>query len=258
MLSKEAEQFLVELRLYLISKGKNDNEINEITEELEDHLFQAEQDGKDIKEIIGESPKQYMKSIGHSMKTDFPQMLLLLPMTILLLAAYFSIGPAIEGHFSLSKEILILAVIAGMLGVAIYGLFLFKVIPKVYQSKWGYFLLLATFIMVTGLGVVLLFWYKKQGFEPTYVATPVQNNVIAISCAIIFIASALYTKTWITILIPLFTSIGPLANRLLPEEINKNPTYILYTVLLFFVITGLIIFVLIRKRKIREMKENNS
>ena len=67
MVSKQAEQFLVELRMYLISKGKNDQEINEITEELEVHLMEAEAAGKDVSHIIGDSPKNYMKSIGESM-----------------------------------------------------------------------------------------------------------------------------------------------------------------------------------------------
>lgn len=56
MISKESEQLLIELRLYLISKGKNDKEINEITEELEVHLAETESEGKDVTKIIGESP----------------------------------------------------------------------------------------------------------------------------------------------------------------------------------------------------------
>lgn len=253
MLSKESEQFLVELRFYLISKGKNDNEINEVTEELEDHLLQAEAEGKDVQQIIGQSRKQYMESIGDSMKTDFRQILVLAPMMVLLLAAYLSIGSAIEGRFSLSKEILILAVVASFLGILIYSLLFFKVIPKVFQSKWGYFVIFGTISLVTGLGVVILLWYHKQGFEPTFVATPFQNNLIAIICTIIFILSAIYTKTWITIIIPFFMSLDPLANRFIPEEINQNPTYITYTVLLVLAIAAVGIFIMIKKRKTSRM-----
>ncbi|NMD71743.1 DUF1129 family protein [Bacillus sp. DNRA2] len=249
MLSKESEQFLVELRLFLISKGKNDQEINEITEELEVHLLEAEASGKDIKHIIGESPKQYMESIGQSMKTDFRQLIVLAPMMILLLASYISIGPAIEGHFSLSKEILMLAAVTGIAGVFVYGILLFKFVPKVFQSRWAYFLIFGAMLLVSGIGVVLLYWFNKQGFEPTFVATPFQNNIILLICVIIFITSAIYTKTWITIIIPILTSIGPIANRFLPEDVNQNPTYILYTSLILSLIVVVAIFLLIRKRK---------
>ncbi|WP_413303752.1 hypothetical protein AA0X95_26730 [Bacillus sp. 1P10SD] len=249
MLSKESEQFLVELRLYLISKGKNDREINEITEELEVHLLEAESEGKDVTHIIGDSPKKYIKSIGESMKTDYRQIIGLVPMMILLLAAYFSIGPAIEGEFSLSKGIILIALIAGIIGMVIYSFLLFKVLPKFLHSKWGYFLTIGTSLLVTGLGVVVLLWYKEQGFKSIYIATPFQNNLIAVVCIVIFIASALYTKTWFSILIPLFISLGPIANRFIPEDINKNRTYIFYTVLLLVGITVFIIFFIIRKRK---------
>jgi hypothetical protein len=94
----------------------------------------------------------------------------------------------------------------------IYSLLLFKVLPKFLQSKWGYLFTFGTSFFVTGLGIVLLLWYKEQGFESIYVATPFQNNLIVVFCIVIFIASAIYTKTWITILIPLFISLGPLAS----------------------------------------------
>lgn len=249
MLSKKSEQFLIELRMYLISKGKNDSEINEITEELEVHLLEAEANGKDVSNIIGDSPKQYMKSIGKSMKTDFRQLAVLVPMMLLLLAAYVSFGPAIEGTFSLSSTIIWIAIFTGTLGLIIYGVLLFKVLPKFMNSKWGYILAFGVALCVTGLDIIAVLCFKKQGFESSFIATSFQNNLIVVICIVIFIASAIYTKTWFSIYIPLFISFGPLANRFIPEEINKNPTYIFYTILLLLGITALVIYLFIRKRK---------
>jgi uncharacterized membrane-anchored protein len=249
MLSKKSEQFLIELRMHLISKGKNDNEINEITEELEDHLLQAEAEGKDVSSIVGESPKEYMKSIGESMKTDYRQLLGLVPLFLLLLAAYFSLGPAIEGKFSLTGGMLLIVSIGSIVGILIYGAFLFKVMPKYFQSKWSYFLMIGTMILVTGLGVAVLLWYHAQDFQPVFTATPLQNNLILAACIVIFIAAAIYTKTWFTIIIPLFLSLGPIANRFIPEDVNEDPTLILYTIILLAVISAIAIFVLIRRKK---------
>lgn len=74
-----------------------------------------------------------MKSISESMKTDYRQITGLVPIMILHLAAYFSIGPAIAGEFSLSKGMIWIAFIAGFLGMLIYSLLLFKVLPKFLQ-----------------------------------------------------------------------------------------------------------------------------
>jgi hypothetical protein len=255
MLSKKSEQFLIELRMYLISKGKNDSEINEITEELEVHLLEAEANGKDVSNIIGDSPKQYMKSIGKSMKTDFRQLAVLVPLMLLLLAAYFSFAPAIEGTFLLSSTIIWIAIFTGGLGLIIYGVLLFKVLPKFMNSKWGYILAFGATLCVTGLDIIAILFYKKQGIESLFIATPIQNNLIIVICIIIFIASAIYTKTWFTIYIPLFISLGPLANRFIPEKINKNPTFIFYTILVLLGITALIIYIFIKKRKRNEFKK---
>jgi hypothetical protein len=253
MVSKQAEQFLVELRMYLMSKGKNDKEIDEITEELEVHLTEAEAAGKDVSHIIGESPKDYMKSIGESMKTDFGQIAGLVPLMILLLGAYLSIGPAIEGTFSVSTGTIWFALIAGATGIITYGLFLFKVLPKFFHSKWSYLLFFGISLICTGLLVALILWYKSQGFETVFVASPAQNNWIIVLCAVIFIGAALYTKTWITILIPLFISMGPIASRFIPEEANNDPFYITITILGFLILTAVAIAIFFSQRKKKEV-----
>jgi hypothetical protein len=105
------------------------------------------------------------------------------------------------------------------------------------------------------LDIIAIHFYKKQGIESLFIATPIQNNLIVVICIVIFIASAIYTKTWFTIYIPLFISIGPLANRFIPEKINKNPTFIFYTILVLLGITALVIYIFIKKRKRNEFKK---
>ena len=69
-LSKEAETFVENLYLYLLTTGKKEKEIKEIVEELTDHLQEAEANGKNISEITGDSPKAYMESLAKEMQTD--------------------------------------------------------------------------------------------------------------------------------------------------------------------------------------------
>ena len=70
-LSDKSRKFVDDLRLYLFSSGKNDQEIREIAEELEDHLHEAERNGKSIEQIVGASPKEYMVSISSEMNIDY-------------------------------------------------------------------------------------------------------------------------------------------------------------------------------------------
>ena len=100
VLSRESEEFIANLRMYLMTSGKNDQEINEISEELRDHLKEAESRGKTVDTVTGGSPETYLQMISSEMKTDFFGLVKLAPMFILLLIAYFITGSAIRGDLS--------------------------------------------------------------------------------------------------------------------------------------------------------------
>ena len=245
MLSKQADQFIIELRMYLMSKGKNEKEMNEVIDELSDHILQAEAEGKSIKDITGESPRAYMKSIGQEMGFDVRQFISLAPLTALLILAYFCFTPAILGDFSLSKIGIWGAIIGTVISVILYGFLLVRVLPKVFYSKWFYIIVGIAYTLLTGF-FVLVFLFDKN---PFFVATPLQNNLILIGCIAVFIIFSLYAKSWISIIIPLFMSLGPLTARFISKEINEDPFYITLTVIFCILITIVILYFLFRKRK---------
>lgn len=69
-LSTESTRFLEDLKVYLLASGKNEQATNEIVHELEDHLIEAEADGKSVRAITGESPAAYIQSISKEMAFD--------------------------------------------------------------------------------------------------------------------------------------------------------------------------------------------
>lgn len=247
MLSKEAEQFILELRMYLMSKGKNEQEIEEVILELEDHLLQAEAEGRNIKDITGDSPREYMKSISREMSFDKREFLTLAPMTVLLISAFLVFTPALREDFSLSKISVWGIIIVTILSIFLYGFLIVRVLPKFFNSKWFYVIALATFLVVTGFFVIVE-WLDN---DPFFVATPLQNKLLVIGCIVIFVAWAIYAKTWMTIIVPFFLSWGPMAERFIPDHINEDPFYIALTVMIFTLIAiiGGILFFLYRKNK---------
>ncbi|WP_335870333.1 DUF1129 family protein [Bacillus sp. 2205SS5-2] len=249
MLSKKSEQFIIQMRMHLIAKGKNEQEISEIMEELEDHLLQAEADGKSVENIIGESPKKYLRDISSSMKTDIKENIKLIPLFALLLSAYFSLGPAIEGRFTLSQNTLIIGGIWTILGLVISAFLFIKIVPIFYYSKWLYVIAIGSQLGLLGAMVGLYFLFFDPSIQNSFVATPFQNNLILLGCILAFIACALYTKTWFTILVPIFLSFGPIANRFIPNEINQNPSYILTTIMIALLSLLLFLYYLLRKKK---------
>ena len=51
MLSKKAEDFLLKLRIELLFRGKNEDEVNSIEEELRDHITLAEENNDNIEDL---------------------------------------------------------------------------------------------------------------------------------------------------------------------------------------------------------------
>ncbi|MEH7652397.1 HAAS domain-containing protein [Bacillus safensis] len=64
MVSKETRHILLELKLYLISKGKNQDEIDELMDELTTHAVEAEKDGKTGEDVFGGDPRSYADELA--------------------------------------------------------------------------------------------------------------------------------------------------------------------------------------------------
>src|SRR5690606_34768592 len=123
VLSKDSQEFITNLRLYLMTSGKKDSEIKEIAEELRAHLEDAESRGKNLDTVTGGSPEAYMKNISSEMTTDFYGLVKLMPMFILLSIAYFITGSAVRGDlsFSLLKLISFPLIVASGIAAYIYA-----------------------------------------------------------------------------------------------------------------------------------------
>lgn len=66
-ISKEGEEFILNLNMYLISTGKSESEIKEFIAEAEEHLMLGEQEGKRVEDIFGNSPEEYAKSVAEEL-----------------------------------------------------------------------------------------------------------------------------------------------------------------------------------------------
>ncbi|MCM3738305.1 NADH dehydrogenase subunit [Bacillus cytotoxicus] len=250
MLSTKSEQFLIELRMYLLQRGKKDEDINEIVDELEIHLTEAEKRGQSVDHIIGESRKQHMKNIGKELPVDKKGLMQVIPAAILVIIAYMAFPPALRGQFKISQNILLFGSLPLFLAFSVFTITLLKGIPKVYPStKKSLFLMLLANCIAIGGWLVFYFWIDGKMDTNYFVATPTQNYIIAGVCMLIFVLFALYTKSWITIFAVFTICIGPIAERIIPSEINKDPRYITATIIVCTVIAVFLAIYFYRKAK---------
>ncbi|EZH66645.1 hypothetical protein DH09_12060 [Bacillaceae bacterium JMAK1] len=103
VLSKASQQFLENLRVYLFTSGKRESEINDILQELTEHLTDAEREGKSTEEIVGQSPKAYMESLSSEMNRDYRAWgLKIIPMLLLGATSFLFIQDLLQGKFAYS------------------------------------------------------------------------------------------------------------------------------------------------------------
>jgi DNA-binding ferritin-like protein (Dps family) len=156
-LPEKSRKFIEDLRHYLFSSGRNDQEIKEIAEELEDHFYEAERNGKSIDQIIGASPKEYMESISIEMKVDYRAWAKYIPLIFWGAVSFSVIGDLLQGTLSYS----LLTILGTFLNCCLFlaGVFIaFRFTAKYQISKVREFLiiLIPIFMSMLFTGGVLL------------------------------------------------------------------------------------------------------
>lgn len=209
MLSKESEEFIANLKMYLMTSGKNEKEIDEISQELRDHLEDAESRGKTVDSVTGGSPETYLKNLSSEMKIDVFGILKVLPMLILLLAAYFITGSAIRGDLSFSLLSIIAYPVITLFGVVSYIYFMRKMSISTWSTKKT-MVILMTVQFVISISFLAVLFLDTFILDPLYIYIPSREVmwVIAAAGAATFIAGALWSKSWFTIIIPILL-VGP-------------------------------------------------
>ncbi|MFD2751410.1 HAAS domain-containing protein [Virgibacillus siamensis] len=238
-LTDQSKKFIDDLRLYLFSGGKNDQEINEIAEELEDHLVDAELNGKSIQHIVGSSPQEYMTSISNEMANDYKAWAKYVPLIVMGAISFPVLGDVMEGTLSYS----ILQIIGTILYSIIFmvGVFTtFRYVAKRQLSRVVEFflLLIPTFIsMFFFIGLITADTFYQT---PTIEFGMFGSVIIGIILILFVILFSIWAKTAIlpVVLIAFHLPTFVLAFTSFSEEVQLITgiiiTYLLIGTYLFF------------------------
>jgi hypothetical protein len=198
--SKQSEEFLKNLRLYLFSSGKNEEEIEDLIGELEDHLFEAESQGKSVEDIIGRSPKEYMEQIAQEMPFDVLGWMKYLPVIMMGALSYIVLGDALRGelHYSL-LELIGYPVILVLFILLISVSFKYVAATSSLFKHWLVFGLLGAFPLSLFIGLFFL----NRSIETETITFGTAGHIAAMIVTIsLFIGISIWTKTWISIILP--------------------------------------------------------
>ncbi|MGG0720586.1 hypothetical protein ABE096_23910 [Robertmurraya massiliosenegalensis] len=235
MLSTKSEEFIDNLRMYLMISGKNEREIKELIGELQDHLIEVEKSGRSIEDIIDQSPEQYMSSLKKEMKTDYKSLIKFLPIFLLSVIAYFLMGPAIRGEFELNLiQVGGLPIIA-LFGLAIYVYFLQQAGKKQYSKKKFFIGGMIASAIVT-LTTILILVASKIIVDPFFIGNTIADIIVIVICCCIFIMIAIWSKAWLPIWLPTILFIPDVFSRFTNIGIEAQLMLSISSYLLMFIV----------------------
>ncbi|USK57898.1 hypothetical protein LIS82_27230 (plasmid) [Cytobacillus solani] len=242
-LSDHSKKFMDDLRLYLFSSGKNDQEINEIAEELEIHLIEAEKHGKSIEQIVGTSPKEYMKNISNEMKTDYRVWVKYVPLIVIGTISFSILGDLLEGPLSYSLLQIIGTVLFSILFIG--GVFItFRYVASNRVSRLKEFLIMLLPVMIS-----LIFFWGLIAVNSIYKTPTINFNwlvsiiigLIVLSFVVLF---SIWSKTAVMLVVLIALHLPPfvLSFTSFGEEVQ-----LIFGMVLTYLLIGIYLFLEIKK-----------
>ncbi|CAM3826049.1 DUF1129 domain-containing protein [Bacillus luti] len=220
--SKEGEKFLIDTKVYLITKGIKEEDVDAFLEDAELHLIEGEKEGKTVKDIFGDSPKEYAEELAKEMEKDKSGSIKSILGMIIGIGGYWLLTNILfespNHEFVLTNVQLIGYPIVLMVTVA--GIiFAFKM--SSFKSKIKEFSIIYVAALLPILLLVLLMFMNKWYGTPVLQLTTMQSYILAGTILIVLLVAEAFILGWIGIL----AVIIPLLIMFVFKELGKQNPY---------------------------------
>ncbi|MCU5093530.1 DUF1129 domain-containing protein [Bacillus wiedmannii] len=207
-ISKEGEKFLIDTKVYLITKGIKEEDVDAFLEDAELHLIEGEKEGKTVSDIFGDSPKEYAEELAKEMEKDKGGSIKSILGMIIGIGGYWLLTNILfespNHEFTLTDVQLIGYPIVLM--ITIVGIiFAFKM--SSFKSKIKEFSIIYVAALLPILLLVLLMFMNKWYGTPVLQLTTIQSYILAGFILLVLLIGEAYILGWIGILaiiVPLF------------------------------------------------------
>ncbi|MFC3419230.1 hypothetical protein ACFOLA_07020 [Salinicoccus hispanicus] len=246
MLSKKSEKFLLSLRIELMARGKSDTEVEELEEELRDHLTEAEARGKSVDSVTGGSVKSYIRSISEELSLE-PGIKKKGVQLIFYIFGLFTIPSLLSGQFELSTSLIIYYLLV-ILFMGYGSLYVMKeMIVKYGDSRRTYVYTVSYGVLIFAGMVGGQFIIRSYPGLVFYEGTPYLNFIIGLSLLGVFLLITLFMKRWFFAVLLLLLSAPELIARFATDGASPmSDDYLLISgiilILVNLTITGILLY----------------
>lgn len=248
LLSKESVRFIENLRLYLFANGKKTEEIDEIVEELQGHLMEAEESGKNIHQVVGDSPEEYMKMISKEMKVDVKSWMMYIPLILIGGISFSIFGNLLEGSsFTLNYSLL------QIIGIVLHGIFFltgtviaFRYVSRKQTLGIKQYVVIAVPVILSMLFYMAVLFINHLYSSPMYHFSLTTSLIVASLAAILVIGLSVWAKTAV---LPYVLIALHLPSYLLMYTSITEDNRLIIGMLISYVLIGVYFYIELRRMK---------
>ncbi len=220
--SKEGEKFLIDTKVYLITKGIKEGDVDAFLEDAELHLIEGEKKGKTVSDIFGDSPKAYAEELAKEMEKDKSGSIKTILGMIIGIGGYWLLTNILfespNHEFTLTNVQLIGYPIVLMI-TTVCIIFAFKM--SSFKSKIKEFSIIYVAALLPILLLVLLMFMNKWYGTPVLQLTTMQSYILAGIVLLVLLIGEAFILGWIGIL----AVIVPLLIMFVFKELGKQNPY---------------------------------
>ncbi|MBJ8051968.1 DUF1129 domain-containing protein [Bacillus cereus] len=220
--SKEGEKFLIDTKVYLITKGIKEEDVDAFLEDAELHLIEGEKKGKTVSDIFGDSPKEYAEELAKEMEKDKSGSIKSILGMIIGIGGYWLLTDILFGspnqQFTLTNVQLIgypIVLIITIIGTIVA----FRM--SSFKSNLVGFGIIYIIVIVPILLLVLLMFMNKWYGTPVLQLTTIQSYILAGIVLLVLLIGEAYILGWIGMLVVII----PLLIMFVFKELGKQNPY---------------------------------
>ncbi|MDS9997903.1 DUF1129 family protein [Bacillus atrophaeus] len=203
MLSKETTQYLNDVRVYLMTTGKSEKEVQEILDEMTVHAIEGEKEGKTAAELFGHSPKQYAQTLSKELPNHLKESLSLAFSMFVGILSYFVLNDALSDQLDYS-----LYKLAGYpLCVLVNMILLILVLRLTVGKKKSSFLWLYAFGMTSVALPALMMLLDKVYGTPAVSVGQTGRWIVMAAAALVIIGLCFRAGAKLPAVLPIFVII---------------------------------------------------
>ncbi|WP_440602677.1 DUF1129 domain-containing protein [Bacillus sp. GB_SG_008] len=247
--SKEGKKFLIDMKVYLLTKGIKEDDINNFLEDAELHLIEGEKGGKTVTDIFGDSPKEYAEELAEEMEVDKRENIKSLVTSIVSIGGYWILNSILfsnpNHHLTISNVDLIGYPIILLLSIIITVVALKM---SSFKSKLIEFSIIYVMVMIPILLLVLIKFVDKWMGIPIIQLSGSQSFILAGIIFLVLIIIDFYLLRWIGVL----TIILPISVMFIFEGLAKQNLY--WSILQMFLAYGSLALLFLWYNKMENIK----